>query len=87
MIHMKIIIVNCFIFQALRVVCQDMFFSRSHNSSASQSLIGSQSISNRATLEQALGIAKSQDEKMNVIGEIVDMKVDGPTRLDFTVSN
>ena len=72
------------LFQALRVVCQDMFFSRTHNTPSSQAMIGSESTNSRTALEQALGSAKKQDDKMAVVGELVDIKVDGPTRLDFS---
>ena len=61
-----------------------MFFSRTHNTPSSQAMIGSESTNSRTALEQALGSAKKQDDKMAVVGELVDMKVDGPTRLDFS---
>lgn len=64
-----------YVFQALRVVCQDMFFSRAHNNPTPQT---------RLALEQTLGTIKKQEEKMSVVGDIVDMKVDGPTRIDFS---
>lgn len=62
-------------YKALRVVCQDMFFSRAHNNPTPQT---------RLALEQTLGTIKKQEEKMSVVGDIVDMKVDGPTRIDFS---
>jgi hypothetical protein len=71
-------------FQALRVVCQDMFFSRTNNSAPAQSVMGAPSVGSRTALEAALGQTRSADEKMNVVGDLVDMKVDGPTQLDFS---
>jgi len=72
-------------YKCLKVVCQDMFFSRSKQSPVSQSVIGPQWTNNRAALEQALApLAKKTDDKINVIGELVDMKVDGPSRNDFS---
>ena len=61
-----------------------MFFSRSQNSPSAQSLIGSDSTNVRPALEQALAGSRKPDEKVNVIGELVDMKVDSPTRVDFS---
>lgn len=52
-----------------------MFFSRAHNNPTPQT---------RLALEQTLGTIKKQEEKMSVVGDIVDMKVDGPTRIDFS---
>ncbi|XP_064598475.1 uncharacterized protein LOC135464837 [Liolophura sinensis] len=71
-------------YKALKVVCQDMFFSRTHNKPSTASLIGTGSTNNRAALEEALRGVKSPDVKQNVIGELVDLKVDGPTRTDFS---
>lgn len=71
-------------YKGLRVVCQDMFFSRARNTPTTQNLIGSSSTNSRVALEQALGSVKNQDEKILMIDEIVDMKIDGPTRLDFS---
>lgn len=72
-------------FQCLKVVCQDMFFSRSKTSPTSLSVIGHSSTNSRPALEQALApLAKKTDDKSNVIGELVDMKVEGPVRTEFS---
>lgn len=52
-----------------------MFFSRAHNNPSPQT---------RLALEQALGTVKKQEDKMAVVGDLVDMRVDGPTRIDFS---
>ena len=77
--------INNLILQCLKVVCQDMFFSRSRNTATSQSLIGSPVANSRPALEQALApLAKKPEDKTNVIGELVDMNVADPTRKDFS---
>lgn len=63
-------------------MCQDMFFSRTQNTSRAQSLIGSSSP--RPALEMALAGTKNPDDRMNVIGEMIDMKVDSPARTNFS---
>ena len=74
-----------FSFQCLKVVCQDMFFSRSRTTATSQSLIGSPAANSRPALEQALApLAKKPDDRTNVVDELVDMNVAEPTRTDFT---
>jgi hypothetical protein len=71
--------------QCLKVVCQDMFFSRSQGTATAQSLMGQPATTSRPALEQALApLAKKTDEKENVIGELVEMKIDGPTREEFS---
>jgi hypothetical protein len=52
-----------------------MFFSRAHNNPSPQT---------RLALEQALGTVKKQEDKMAVVGDLVDTRVDGPTRIDFS---
>lgn len=47
-------------------------------------MMGAPSVGSRTALESALGQTRSADEKMNVIGDLVDMKVEGPTQLDFS---
>ena len=71
-----------FYFQAMKEVCQDMFFSRSRSSPAAQSMLGT--ASPRPVLENALTGAVAPDDKVNAIGELVDMKVDAPTQVDFS---
>ena len=66
----------------MKEVCQDMFFSRSRNSPAAQSMLGT--ASPRPVLENALTGAVAPDDKVNAISELVDMKVDAPTQVDFS---
>lgn len=62
-----------------------MFFSRSKSSPTSLSVIGQPSANSRPALEQALApLAKKTDDRANVIGELVDMKVEGPVRAEFS---
>ena len=70
--------------QGLRVVCQDMFFSRSQNSVATPTLLGTTPSNSRVALETALGSVKSSDEKVNLVNALIDAKVDTPTKLEFT---
>lgn len=59
-----------------------MFFSRSRNSPAAQSMLAT--ASPRPTLENAMTGAVAPDDKVNAIGELIDMKVDSPTQMDFS---
>jgi hypothetical protein len=68
--------------QALTLVCQDMFLSRSRNSAAAQSMMGA--ASPRPALENALTGNVSSDDKVNAIGELVNLRVDDPTNMDFS---
>ena len=62
-----------------------MFFSRSQGTATAQSLMGYPATTSRPALEQALApLAKKTDEKENVIGELVDIKVAGPIREEFS---
>jgi len=48
-------------------------------------VIGQQPTNSRAALEQALApLAKKSDERTNVVGELVDMKVEAPGRPEFS---
>ena len=69
--------------QALRVCCQDMFFSRSRNTPSAQSLLSTQS-DTRPVLQETLTGLKHAEDKMNVIGELIDLKVDTPTGADYS---
>ncbi|GFO26753.1 cytadherence high molecular weight protein 2 [Plakobranchus ocellatus] len=68
-------------YKALRVVCQDMFFSRSRNTPASHGLIGSSPADDktkedtRPVLERALTGVRSMDDRTNVVSELLDVKV------------
>ena len=71
--------------QALKIICQDMFFSRSRTTPTSQRILGVPvNSSNRAALETAFKIARTQDEKTNVTGELLEMKVTLPTEAEFS---
>ncbi|RUS80256.1 hypothetical protein EGW08_011985, partial [Elysia chlorotica] len=70
-------------YRALRVVCQDMFFSRSRNTPASQGLMmsaapgqgqGLASQDSRPALERALTGVRSMDDRTNVVSELLDVK-------------
>lgn len=70
--------------QALKVVCQDMFFSRARGASTAQDNLGATALNSRSVLEQALTGSLSPDDRINAIGELVQMRVDKPTYLDFS---
>lgn len=73
------------VLQCLKVVCQDMFFSRSQSTATVQSLIGQPATNSRRALEQALApLARIPDEKTNLVGELVAMKVDEPFKSEFS---
>ena len=59
-----------------------MFFSRSRNSDTSRGLMAD-SKDGRAALESAFRIPRTGDDKANMVGELVDMKVNGPTQVSF----
>ena len=61
-----------------------MFFSRSRNASTTKSLLSLPSANGRAALESAFNVARTQDERVNVVGELVDSKVSGPMQLEFS---
>lgn len=63
-----------------------MFFSRSKSTPTAQAMIGLPSAANsRPALEQALApLAKKSEDRTNVIGELIDMKVEAPTQSEFT---
>lgn len=67
----------------MKEVCQDMFFSRTRNLQAAQGSVGARSHS-RAALEQMLTGSLSPDDRINAIHELIDIRVESPTRLDFS---
>jgi len=64
------------------VVCQDMFLSRSRNTAAAQSMLGVSSP--RPALENALTGTVSSEDRINAIGELINLKVDDPMQMDFS---
>ena len=77
---------DLFPFQALKVVCQDMFFSRSRSTPTSRGLMGitGSQVKGRAALEAALRIGRNPEEKSNVTGELLDIRVTVPTEKEFS---
>ena len=77
---------DLFPFQALKVVCQDMFFSRSRSTPTSRGLMGitGSQVKGRAALEAALCIGRNPEEKSNVTGELLDIRVTVPTEKEFS---
>ena len=77
---------HLFPFQALKVVCQDMFFSRSRSTPTSRGLMGitGSQVKGRAALEAALRIGRNPEEKSNVTGELLDIRVTVPTEKEFS---
>jgi len=69
--------------QAFRICCQDLFFARSRNTPTAQGLVGNVSSAN--PLEAAFKPARSMTERVNVVGELVNIKVSSPVDADFSI--
>ena len=65
--------------QALRMVCQDMFFSRSHDTPTAAGIMGSDATNARAALESAFRVSRTQTERLSIVGELLDVKVNQRT--------
>lgn len=70
-------------YKAFRLCCQDLFFARSRNTPSAQGLAGTRSSPN--PLETAFKTTRSMTERVNVVGELVDIKVSSPVDADFSV--
>ena len=74
------------------MVCQDMFFSRARTTPTSRSLaskipavMGDTQAPGRSVLEAAFSmVGQAQADKDNVVGELVDVRVNGPLSSHFT---
>jgi chromosome segregation ATPase len=72
-------------YKCMKIVCQDMFFSRSRSSTTSRGLLSvAPPMSGRRALEAAFKVTKSVEERSNVTGELVDMKVSDPVTEKFS---
>ena len=64
-----------------------MFFARSRASTTTKSLVGGSNSSTpsrgKTVLESAFRHTKGSDDKVNVVGELVNMKVKAPVEVDF----
>lgn len=69
--------------QAFRICCQDMFFARSRNTPTAQGLVGN--TSSASPLETAFKPARTMTERVNVVGELVNIKLSSPIDADFSV--
>jgi len=67
--------------QALKVVCQDMFFSRSRPSAPT--MIGR--LTNKSSLELAFKHSQSAAYKTDILGELISLKVGHPADFDSKV--
>ncbi|XP_070551209.1 uncharacterized protein [Ptychodera flava] len=74
-------------FKLMNIVCQDMFFSRSRTTPAASHLTGLPLTSSKTALETAFRHTKSSDDKANVVGELVNVKVQVPSQGEFGSSN
>ena len=61
----------------MKIVCQDMFFSRSRTTPTAGGLLGANTLGGRAALESALRVNRSNEEKANVVAEMLDIKING----------
>ena len=73
------------------MVCQDMFFSRSRTTPTSRALAakvpitGGSAPNSRTALEAAFHVtSKTQTEKSNVVGELLDVRVTDPLQNQFS---
>lgn len=68
--------------QALKFVCQDLFFSRSRTTRMTQGILGSANA--RQGLENAFQVARTVVERDHVTGELFDSKVNGPLEREYS---
>jgi len=72
-------------YKAMKIVCQDMFFSRSKSTPTSVGLLGvPPSAGGRQALQSAFMVANTQDDRGAVTGELLDVKVKDPTQAEYT---
>ncbi len=60
-----------------------MFFARARNTPTAQRLVGN--VSSASPLETAFKPTRSMTERVNVVGELVNIKVSSPVDADFSV--
>ena len=72
--------------QGLKVVCQDMFFSRSKSNATAQGLLShsANSAGGRKALESAFSIAGPKDDRSVIASELLEVKVTEPTEAEFS---
>lgn len=61
------------------MVCQDMFFSRSRDTATAAGILGSNATNARAALESAFRVSRTEMERISVVGELLDVKVNQPS--------
>ena len=66
-----------FSMQAIKTCCQDLFFARSHLN-LSQLSGGSQA------MEAAIQASSTLSSKINVVNDLINVKVNAPSNLDFS---
>ena len=73
-------------FQAMRVCCQDMFFSRSRSTPAGHQLLNipSSNGSLGTPLEHVFRLMKKPTSKLHAVNELLDTKVKDPVQQDFS---
>lgn len=60
-----------------------MFFARARNTPTAQRLVGN--VTSASPLETAFKPTRSMTERVNVVGELVNIKVSSPVDADFSV--
>ena len=72
-------------FQALKIICQDMFFARSRASTTTKSLINREGASSqgRTILESAFKYTDNSSDKANVVGELLNLRARAPVEAHF----
>ena len=61
------------------MVCQDMFFSRSRDTPTAAGIMGSDATNARAALESAFRVSRTERERISIVGELLDVKVNQRT--------
>lgn len=71
------------LFQAMRICCQDMFFQRSRSTRASSGMPDESAV--YGAFKAAFNQPSTVEERMNVVEELVNMKVIGSSATDFSI--
>ena len=69
----------------MRIVCQDMFFARSRSTGGVARGLGANVPAGVNPLDAAFKNTNTMGEKVNVVGDLVNIKVSGPVDTDFSL--
>ena len=68
----------------MKIICQDMFFSRSKVSLGAKALVGGSMPKGKRPLEALYKQGKGGNEKANVVMELIDTRVKHSEKEDFS---